>query len=168
MRHLDQEIEGGRSEFAHRVDGLLDPSGRSCAAPHDTAHFLHVKMLGERRCGRHHQKSEKPADLFRRFHNKFTILLHDGGGLFQGPEGHASMHHVHGVQSEQERGDHAEIPSPAAHCPQQILIFLRACGEEPAIGQHHVHRQQIVDGEAVLACQMTDSAAERQSGHAGG
>jgi hypothetical protein len=36
-------------------------------------------------------------------------------------------------------------------------------GDEASVGQHHVGLQQIVNGQTILATQVTMTAAERQA-----
>ena len=71
------------------------------------------------------------------------------------------------MQPERERGDHAEVAAAAAHRPEQVGVLLGAGRDEAAVGQHHVGRQQVVDGQAVLAragsrCRRRGSARRRR------
>ena len=65
------------------------------------------------------------------------------------------------MQAEEERGDHAEIAAAAAHRPEEVRVLLDAGGDEVAVRQHDVHFEQVVDGEAALACEVAEPAAER-------
>ena len=71
------------------------------------------------------------------------------------------------MRLEEKRGDDTEIATAAAHRPEEIGIFLSSRGDKAAVSQHHVDRQEIVDGEAALPRQMADAAAERKSADAG-
>ena len=72
------------------------------------------------------------------------------------------------MQAEEKRRDDSEVAAAAAHGPVEVLIFLGAGGDEAAVGEHHVHGQKIIDGQAVGAAQVADSAAQRQARDAGG
>ena len=67
-----------------------------------------------------------------------------------------------------EGGGDAEVAAAAPQCPEQVLVFLDARGDDLPGRGDHLHRQQVVDGEAVLAHQPAFSAAEGQPRDAGG
>jgi hypothetical protein len=46
-------------------------------------------------------------------------------------------------------------------------VLCRAGGTQNAVGRHDIHREQVVDGKAILAAQPTLSPAEGQRGNAG-
>ena len=62
-----------------------------------------------------------------------------------------------------EAGDDTEIAAAAAQSPEQILVLVIARGDLPAIGEHNIGRQQVVDGQAHAAGQVADAATERQA-----
>ena len=66
---------------------------------------------------------------------------------------------------ELELGDDSEVPAAAAETPEQVRILVGARLDELAVGRHHVHRDELVDRQAVLALNPADPAAERQSRH---
>ena len=72
-----------------------------------------------------------------------------------------------GMKREGECGSHANVSAAAAHCPEEIRIFFGAARENTAVGGHYLCGDQIVHGHAVQRHQPSDSAAERQSSHAG-
>ena len=47
-----------------------------------------------------------------------------------------------------------------------MLLGVRR--DEAAVGQHHVHFEQVVDGQAVAAREVAEPAAERDPADAGG
>ncbi len=63
---------------------------------------------------------------------------------------------------EHEGSDHTEIAAASAYRPEQVLILLVVRGDGGSIGEHHVHRDQVVDGEPVLAREVPKAAAKRQ------
>ncbi len=72
------------------------------------------------------------------------------------------------MHPEQERGDDAEVAAAAANRPEQIGVLLGIGGHEPAVGQHDVDLEDVVDGQAAAAGEMAEPAAERQAADAGG
>ena len=66
-----------------------------------------------------------------------------------------------------ERGDDAEVAAAAAQSPEQVRVIVGARGQEPAIGGDDVGGEQVVAGQAVLALQPADAAAEGEAGDAG-
>src|SRR5204863_7859773 len=80
-----------------------------------------------------------------------------------GQDEHASDDLVDLLQSELEPGDDTEVAAAAADRPEQVGVrlvvdpqHLTASGDD--VGRHHV-----VDGEAVLAGQVADAAAQREA-----
>ncbi len=72
------------------------------------------------------------------------------------------------MQPELERGRHAEVAAAAAQGPEQLGLRSGRDLAQRAVGRHQAHAQQVVDGEAVLARQPAEAAAEREAGDAGG
>ena len=66
-----------------------------------------------------------------------------------------------------KRGDDPEVPAPAAQTPEELRVLVLAGVDEPAVGGHEVGRDEVVAGQAVLAHQPADPAAEREPGDAG-
>ena len=59
------------------------------------------------------------------------------------------------------RGD-PEVPAGAAHPPEQIRLLGLAGAHEPAIGGHELDGPQVVDRQAEVPLEPTDTATERQ------
>jgi hypothetical protein len=68
--------------------------------------------------------------------------------------------------AEHEPGHDAEVRSGAAHAPEELGLRVRARPHDVALGRHELDLEQVVDRQAVLAHEPTDSAAEREAGHA--
>ena len=66
-----------------------------------------------------------------------------------------------------ERRDDAEIAAAAPERPEQVRMLVGAGGDERAVGGDDVGREQVVAGEAVLAHQPAEAAAQRQPADAG-
>jgi hypothetical protein len=48
--------------------------------------------------------------------------------------------------------------------PEQIGVFVVAGVKEISVGGHHIGRDDIVEGQAVPPCQVSDATAQRQAG----
>src|SRR5208283_3997413 len=142
--------------------------GRAGAAPHDPANFLKVKVLGEHRGGRHHEERKESVHVFGCVHDEFAISAKDVRSLLKRPERGSEVHHADGMQAEFEGGHYAEVSAAAADRPEQVAILARVGGYKPAVREHHVNREQVVDGEAVLAGEVADASAQGETTHAGG
>ena len=60
-----------------------------------------------------------------------------------------------------------KLPPPPRWAWYQVGLGAGLFLHQPAIG-HHVGRDEVVDGQAELAAQPAEAAAERQPGDAGG
>jgi hypothetical protein len=72
-----------------------------------------------------------------------------------------------GVNLELERGDHAEVAAAAADAPEKLGIFILAGGAQHTVGGDDIDRDDVVEAQAELAAQPTDTAGQRQPGDAG-
>ena len=162
------QVERRLLERANRLEHLLRRLERPRVAPRHAAHLLHVEMLGKRRTRRHDEEQEKAAQLVRRLRDEFAVPLHHFGRFAELVDHRPGVIGVHRVHLEQERGDDAEVAAAAANGPEQVGVLLGIGGHEPAVGQHHVHFEDVVDGEAAFAGEMTEPAAQRQPADAGG
>ena len=68
------------------------------------------------------------------------------------------------MQPELERGRDAEVAAAAAQPPQQLGVLVLAGVHELAVGGDDVGGEQVVAGQADLAHQPADAAAEREPG----
>src|SRR5215204_2333615 len=82
---------------------------------------------------------------------------------------HEGAHYLgaHGMQPEFEGGNHAEVAAPAADGPEKVRVLLLAGPQQTPVGGDHLHGEEVVGGEAVLAPQVTHAAVEREPGDAG-
>ena len=78
-------------------------------------------------------------------------------------DGPAEHHGLHLVEPVLEHGGDPEVPSPAAKSPEQVPLRVLVHMDPLAISGHEVNREQVVDGEAELAHQVPETAAERQA-----
>ena len=72
------------------------------------------------------------------------------------------------VRAVLERGHHAEVAAATAESPEEVAIGVLARGDDLAGRQHHLGRQQVVDGHPVFAHQPRDPAPERETRDPGG
>src|SRR5205823_4466387 len=68
---------------------------------------------------------------------------------------------------ELEAGGDAEVAATATQAPEQIGILGGARVQDLAVGGDQLDREQVVDGEAELAHQVSHAAAEREPRDAG-
>jgi hypothetical protein len=72
------------------------------------------------------------------------------------------------VQAELEFGDEAEVAAAAADAPEQVGVLTLAGAHDPPVGQHHLGRDEVVAGQAVLRRSPAVSAAGGETTEAGG
>ena len=90
-------------------------------------------------------------------------------GAVAGEEDRAGQHHrADRMQPELERGHDAEVAAAAAQAPEQLGVLVLAGVHELAVGGDDVGGEQVVAGQAELAHQPADAAAEREPGDPGG
>jgi hypothetical protein len=73
----------------------------------------------------------------------------------------AAEHRWNGQQLELERRDHAEVPAPAAQCPEQVRLVLAIDAGAAPVGQDELDRRELVRGHAVLGGDPADATAQR-------
>ena len=66
------------------------------------------------------------------------------------------------MQPEPEAGGDPEVAAAAPDGPEQVGVVLVVDLEDLAVGGDQLGREQVVDGQAVLADQEPDPAAEGQ------
>jgi hypothetical protein len=67
------------------------------------------------------------------------------------------------VEPELEFRDDPEVAASAAHPPEEVPVLVLARLNELALGGDHVHAEELVDRQAVLALEPTDPSAEREA-----
>src|SRR4051812_6473463 len=75
---------------------------------------------------------------------------------------------MYGVRLKQKRGDDAEIPAASAKGPEQVAILVGAGDDHGPVREDDIGRKKIVNGQTILAREMSHSAAESQSSDASG
>src|SRR5215203_5803471 len=79
-------------------------------------------------------------------------------------KGHAANdHRTDRVQSVLEGRDDAKIAAAASERPEQVAIVIDAGSNQPAVGEHDVCAEQIVDRHAERPPEPTKATTERES-----
>ena len=76
---------------------------------------------------------------------------------------HSTGDHVHPVKPVVEAGDDAEVAAAAPDRPEEVRVALGVDLEHAAVGGHDLGTEQVVDRQTVLAHEVADAAAERES-----
>jgi hypothetical protein len=62
--------------------------------------------------------------------------------------------------------DDSEIAASTAQAPEEVRVLRGAGGQEATVGRDHIGRDEIVDGQAVLAGEPAEAAPEGEPGDA--
>ena len=109
-----------------------------------------------------------PADVARQGGHDAGVLAQRGGRLLRLVDRDADAHHrAEVVGAEGEAGDDAEVAAAAAQRPEQLGVGVGVDLDDLAAGQDELEGDEVVAGQAVLAGEPADPAAEREAGHAG-
>jgi hypothetical protein len=69
---------------------------------------------------------------------------------------------------EQKACHNLKIPASTAKSPKQIGMQALAGCDKTAIGQDNIRQEQVINREAVLACEVPGSSAEGETCDTGG
>ena len=147
----------GGENGADRLEGRLGLRGIARVAPRDHAHLLHLVLGREHRDRRHGREAEPAVDVLGRLQDEVAPEAEQLGALVDRPEDRPAVDGADRVAAEQERRHDAEVAAAAADRPEEVGVLLRARRDEPAVREHHVHAEQVVDREAVLAARGSRS-----------
>src|ERR1700689_1922299 len=64
---------------------------------------------------------------------------------------------------EQKRSHHPEVSATPADSPEEVGIFVRAGRDKPSIRQDDIGRQKVIDGQAILSCEVSHAAAQSKA-----
>ena len=148
---------------ARRVLGVVQPH-------RDQHEQALADVLGrDERQGRHVVLERGvPADRAGQGGHDAGVLAQRRGRLLRLVDRDPDAHHrAEVVGAEGEAGDDAEVAAAAAQRPEQLGVLARADLDHLAARQHELKGDEVVAGEAVLAGEPADPAAERQAGHPG-
>jgi hypothetical protein len=51
---------------------------------------------------------------------------------------------------ELEFDHYAEVAAASSNCPEEIFVLIRSGSHPAAVGEQHLNRKQVVDGESPL------------------
>jgi hypothetical protein len=126
-----------------------------------------VQLVVDRRQRRDGAEADDGPELVGRVGDELSVEAHDVGGVVGRPEHRTGDDGgTDRVQREPERADDAEVPAAASQRPEQIGMVVRRCPDDVAVGGDHLCLQEVVDGEAVLAHEPADTAAEAEAADA--
>src|ERR1700678_3477885 len=66
---------------------------------------------------------------------------------------------------EQKRRDHPEVSATPANSPEEIGILVRAGRDKLPIRQDDIGPQKVIDGQAILSCEVSHAAAQSKATH---
>src|ERR1700728_1310829 len=66
---------------------------------------------------------------------------------------------------EQKRSDHPEVSTTPADRPEEVSILVRAGRDKTSIRQDDIGCQKVIDGQAILPCQVSQAAAQSKTTH---
>ena len=113
------------------------------------------------------KESKETTYVFRGFLDEVSIGAEDRRSLFNGPERRAELDDIDRMEAKFEGSDHAEITASSTYGPEEVGVLVGVCGHEAAVRQDHVHREQIIDCQAVAAGQVADAATQSEPGNSG-
>ena len=154
---LDHVGDRGRQR-PERRDGMLARLG-GAGVGHDGQDDQLAVPLGrhERQRRRRHHVGDHRQLLGSRLGQGDEFRDHPGAGRQQQ---HAANDRGDRVQPVLEAGGHPEVAATAADRPEQVRVVVGVGPQQLAVGGDEVGGQQVVDGQAVLADQVADAAAE--------
>ena len=128
---------------------------------------LAVHRLGQERRGRRGGQVDERRQLVGQLAHPVAVEAQHLLGAVAREEDRAGQHHrADRVQPELERRRDAEVAAAAAQAPEQLGVLVLAGVHELAVGGDDVGADQVVAGQADLAHEPADAAAEREPGDA--
>jgi len=67
------------------------------------------------------------------------------------------------VKLEEEAGDDTEVTATTPQCPEEVGLIFYAGSDKTAVREYDVCLDQIVDGQTIFACALTQLPAQRGS-----
>ena len=118
------------------------------------------------RCVRAGEHAHVHGQLVRGLPGQVAVEAERLAGAAHGMGDHAAIDRGDRVGLVLEGGSDAEVAAAAAQGPEQVLVVLGAGRDDLAIGGDDLDRQQVVDGQSVLAHQPAFPTAQGQPGNA--
>src|SRR5262249_51583918 len=96
------------------------------------------------------EKGKKTVDGFWRRGDETAVPAQHFRRVFKRPKHGSRIDGVERMCSKLKRRHDTEISAATTHGPEQIGVFLSVGLHEPPVGQHHLHLQQTIYGQAPL------------------
>ena len=171
QRHVGRgphEVDNGAADGPEGRDASLSLGRVTGPDRDDGQRRLTVLFRGQDRQRRRLERGHRNPQLVRRLGSKVTHETQDRWRILDGPEdGTAEHESAHRTELVFEGGSDAEVAATAAQTPEEVRLRLGVDVHLFAIGRDQIDRKQVVDRQAVLAHQVPEPAAKRQSGDAG-
>jgi hypothetical protein len=116
--------------------------------------------LGDVRQRRDLDQARARADLVGRGAGPLDPGLEDLGAALPRPQHHPGVDRRVRVQLDLDGGHDAVVAAAAAQRPEQVGVVVVGGADERAVGGHELDRADAVGGEAVLAGEPREAAAE--------
>ena len=136
---------------------------------HITAHTLRrCSSAGNRSTGGTVISAKKPPTARGAAAHELPVEAQHLRRLLDRPERRPGHHRrPHRMGLELKLGDHPEVAAAAAQRPEQVGVLVGAGVHQRAVGEHHVGPDEAVDRQPEAACQMPETAAEREPANPG-
>ncbi len=168
-RHRTHPVEDGRrhglEQSRHDLFTLL--RGAVVTGNHSTGAPAPV-VLRKRVHGWHRLEADEGTQFLGGGRQEIAIGAHHGPGVSSLPEDRACVDRTDRMCLEQEARHHAKVATSAAQRPEEIGVLAFAGSDKTAVGQDNVRFEQVIDGEAVLACEVPGAPADGEARDAGG
>ena len=147
---------------------LRPSSGGPAYTPTTATTFLPCTSAGRNGAGGAVVRFDERRHLVRQVCGVLAVPAQDLGRLVAREEDRTGEdRRPDAMEPELEGGHDPEVPAPAAKTPVQLRVLVLAGAHEPTVRRDEVRRLQVVAGQAVLAHEPADPAAEREAGDAG-
>ena len=166
VRHRHDGLDDRRRDLAERLERRIAVGRVAAPDEHDDEGQLADPLLRDERGRREVHEHRDRRELFRRARGDRHEAPKDLGRWRQ--DQRAAEDIPDRVELELEARDDTEVAAAAADRPEEVRVLVGAGGQEPTIGGHDLDGLERVDGQAVLAHEPADAAAEREAGDADG
>jgi hypothetical protein len=112
------------------------------------------------------REAEPPVDVLGGLEDEVPPEAEHLRSLVQRPEDWPAVDSADRIATKEERSHDAEVPATAAHGPEEIRVLRSAGRDQATVREDDVHAEEVVDGQAVLAAEIADPAAQGQAAHA--
>ena len=165
VRHDADEVGDRVAEVLERLHQRAALLGLAGVHGDDRDDRLAVHRLGKERRGRSGREVDQRGHLVRQLARPVAVEPQDLFGAVARKEDRAGQQHrSDGMQPVLQRGRDPEVPAAATQAPEQLGVLVLARVHELAVGGDDVGGEQVVAGQADLAHEPADAAAEREPG----